>query len=225
MPSPKLAHVILNTSNFETVKNWYMQVLEATVGVETSDHSVCFLRTDESHHRFGIFKAAKIDDSTAVVPPGVDELIQQSRLQPFLVRAPDLARAARCSHPARGCRHRADDVLNHGPTISMYYTDPDKNVVELFFDTAYTEEQIVEFYAGGDSNAFGATPFDPAEMLQGSSAESRWLNSSPGPRRPSDRARQMRSTQHPASTPRSQHDVPLGRTHAHAVRQLRPSRK
>ncbi|MFD4558927.1 VOC family protein [Streptomyces sp. NPDC058469] len=167
MPSPKLAHVILNTSNFETVKNWYMQVLEATVGVETSDHSVCFLRTDESHHRFGIFKAAKIDDSTAVVPPGVDELIQQSRLHHFSFEHPTLPELL-------DAHIRLVDVgivptmcLNHGPTISMYYTDPDKNVVELFFDTAYTEEQIVEFYAGGDGNAFGATPFDPAEMLQG----------------------------------------------------------
>ena len=67
MPSPKLAHIILNTSNFDAVKQWYMEVLEATVGVETSDHSVCFLRTDESHHRFGIFRAAETDDSIAVV--------------------------------------------------------------------------------------------------------------------------------------------------------------
>jgi hypothetical protein len=57
--------------------------------------------------------------------------------------------------------------LNHGPTISIYYTDPDKNVIELFYDTAYSEEQIIEFYDGGDANAFGATPFDPADMLHG----------------------------------------------------------
>jgi catechol-2,3-dioxygenase len=167
MPSPKLAHVILNTSNFETMKTWYMQVLEATVGVETSDHSVCFLRTDESHHRFGIFNAAKTDRSIAVVPPGVEEVVPQSRLHHFSFEYPTLA-ALLDSHT-----RLADSTLlptmclNHGPTISMYYTDPDGNVVELFFDTAYTEEQIIEFYAGGDGNAFGATPFDPAEMLQG----------------------------------------------------------
>ncbi|MFE1961574.1 VOC family protein [Streptomyces sp. NPDC059479] len=167
MPSPKLAHIILNTSNFEAVKNWYLHVLEATVGIETPDHSACFLRTDESHHRFGIFQAAEIDDSTAVVPPGVDEHIKQSRLNHFSFEYPTLAELL----DAHARIAEADIVpmmcLNHGPTVSLYYTDPDKNAVELFWDAAYTEEQIVEFYAGGASNAYGATPFDPAEMLQG----------------------------------------------------------
>ncbi|MFC8828794.1 VOC family protein [Streptomyces sp. NPDC057137] len=164
MPSPKLAHVILNTSNFEAMKKWYMQVLEATVGVETSDHSVCFLRTDESHHRFGIFSAAKTDDSIAVVPPGVDDPLRQSRLHHFSFEHPTLAELLDAHVRIMDSSIRPTMCLNHGPTISLYYTDPDGNVVELFFDTAYTEEQIVEFYAGGDGNAFGATPFDPAEM-------------------------------------------------------------
>jgi catechol-2,3-dioxygenase len=167
MPSPKLAHVILNTSNFDAVKQWYMEVLEATVGVETSDHSVCFLRTDESHHRFGIFRAAETDDSIAVVPPGVDELIPQSRLHHFSFEYTTLAELLDAHVRMADSSILPTMCLNHGPTVSMYYTDPDKNVVELFFDTAYTEQQIIEFYAGGDSNAFGATPFDPAEMLQG----------------------------------------------------------
>jgi catechol-2,3-dioxygenase len=167
MPSPKLAHVILNTSNFETLKKWYMQVLEATVGVETSDHSVCFLRTDEAHHRFGIFNAAKIDDSVAVVPPGFDQVIPQSRLHHFSFEYPTLAELLDAQVRIADSSIVPTMCLNHGPTISIYYTDPDKNVVELFYDTAYDEEQIIEFYAGGDANAFGATPFDPADMLHG----------------------------------------------------------
>ena len=167
MPSPKLAHVILNTSNFETMKKWYMRVLEATVGVETSDHSVCFLRTDESHHRFGIFNAAKIDDSIAVVPPGFDQVVPQSRLHHFSFEYPTLAELLDAQVRIADSSIVPTMCLNHGPTISIYYTDPDKNVIELFYDTAYSEEQIIEFYDGGDANAFGATPFDPADMLHG----------------------------------------------------------
>jgi len=167
MPSPKLAHIIVNTSNFDAVKKWYMEVLEATVGVETSDHSVCFLRTDESHHRFGIFSAAVTDDSIAVVPPGVEGAVPQSRLHHFSFEYPTLGELLDAHVRIAGSSILPTMCLNHGPTISMYYMDPDKNVVELFFDTAYSEEQIIEFYAGGDRNAFGATPFDPAEMSQG----------------------------------------------------------
>jgi hypothetical protein len=42
--------------------------------------------------------------------------------------------------------------LNHGPTMSMYYEDPDHNAVELFYDNKFSEEQILAF--------------DPAELLQ-----------------------------------------------------------
>jgi hypothetical protein len=56
--------------------------------------------------------------------------------------------------------------LNHGPTMSMYYEDPSRNTVELYYDTRYTEEQIAEFYAGGDRYVLGAIPFDPVEVLK-----------------------------------------------------------
>ena len=56
--------------------------------------------------------------------------------------------------------------MNHGPTMSMYYEDPGRNTVELYYDTRYTEEQITEFYAGGDRYVLSAIPFDPAELLK-----------------------------------------------------------
>jgi 2,4-dichlorophenol 6-monooxygenase len=56
--------------------------------------------------------------------------------------------------------------MNHGPTMSVYYQDPDRNVVELFYDTKYTQEQLAEFYAGGDRYVLSAIPFDPAKKLE-----------------------------------------------------------
>src|SRR5258706_1590761 len=45
MASPKISHLILNTANYEAMKQWYLDVFEATIGVETSDHSAYFQET------------------------------------------------------------------------------------------------------------------------------------------------------------------------------------
>jgi catechol-2,3-dioxygenase len=163
--SPRLSHLVLNTSNYEATKQWYLEVLAATIGVETSDHTACFLRTDESHHRIGMFKAAETDDSVAATPPGSAE-VRKARVNHFAFEYPTLedlletyVRIAESAIVPTMC-------LNHGPTMSMYYQDPSKNAVELFYDTKFTEEQITEFYAGGDRYVLGAVPFDPAEMLK-----------------------------------------------------------
>jgi hypothetical protein len=50
--------------------------------------------------------------------------------------------------------------------MSMYYEDPDRNTVELFYDTGFSEQEIVDFYAGGDRYVLSASPFDPAQMLR-----------------------------------------------------------
>ena len=39
---------------------------------------------------------------------------------------------------------------------------PVGGAVELFYDNAYSEEQIVEFHAGGDRYVRSATRLDPA---------------------------------------------------------------
>jgi hypothetical protein len=50
--------------------------------------------------------------------------------------------------------------------MSVYYQDPDRNVVELFYDTKYSQEQLAEFYTGGDRYVLSAIPFHPAEKLE-----------------------------------------------------------
>ena len=50
--------------------------------------------------------------------------------------------------------------------MTIYYTDPDKNTVELFYDTAFTEEQLVAFYGGDEVEIPRPVPFDPAQALK-----------------------------------------------------------
>jgi len=148
------------------MKNWYLDVLEAEIGVETSNHSACFLRTDENNHRLGMFSVAKTDESVSMAPPGFDGPAV-ARVNHFAFEHPTLEklfeayeRLAESSITPAGC-------FNYGPTLSIYYQDPDKNIVELFYDKGLTEEQLLEFYAGGDHYILGAAPFDPDELLRG----------------------------------------------------------
>ncbi len=57
--------------------------------------------------------------------------------------------------------------INHGPTTSMYYADPDGNQVELQIDNYDTVEEAGKFFFGP---AFAKNPigvdFDPAELAR-----------------------------------------------------------
>jgi catechol-2,3-dioxygenase len=164
--SPKLAHLILNTGNYEAMKEWYLCVLDATVGIETAGQSGCFLRIDESHHRIGMFKVANADASGADAIPGSDDPVSKSRLNHFSFEYPTLQELLETHARVAKESINPTECMNHGPTMSIYYHDPDKNMIELFYDNRYSEEQIVEWYGGGDSYVRSATSFDPEEKLQ-----------------------------------------------------------
>jgi len=163
--SPKLAHFILNTSNYEATKQWYLEVLEATIGIETSDQTACFLRIDESHHRIGMFKVGETDDSLAMTRPGATDGIK-ARMNHFAFEYATLEELLETYERIALSAIIPKLCLNHGPTMSIYYEDPNSNGVELYYDTKYSEEQISEFYAGGDRYVLGARPFDPSEVLK-----------------------------------------------------------
>ena len=166
MAAPKISHLILNTANYEAMKQWYLDVFEAKIGVETSGHSACFLQTDESHHRIGMFNVAKTDESAAMTAPGARDVGALSRLNHFAFEYPALAELFETYGRLAESSILPAISLNHGPTMSIYYQDPDRNVVELFYDNQYTDEQIAEFYAGGDRYVLGAIPFDPARLME-----------------------------------------------------------
>ena len=165
MASPTLAHVILNTSNYDSMKDWYINVLDATIGVEIGGGAGCFLRIDESHHRIGMFKVANADSSEGLAHPGAPDPTPKSRLNHFSFEYATLDDLLQTHARLDKEGISPAECLNHGPTVSMYFPDPDNNTIELFYDSNYSEEQIVEWYAGGESYAMGAVPFDPAAML------------------------------------------------------------
>jgi len=150
----KLAHVVLRTrSNFDAMVQWYCAVLGAQIVFNAG--RLIFLSYDDEHHRIAI--AASEDfaerprravglDHIAFTYEDIDALLttyarlKEARILPFC-------------------------CVNHGPTTSLYYHDPDQNKIELQVDnfadmteaTALMQEQF-------SINPVGEE-FDPEELL------------------------------------------------------------
>jgi catechol-2,3-dioxygenase len=163
MASPVLSHLVVNTSNYEPMKQWYLTVLEAEIGVESPTHSACFLRTDQNHHRLGLFNVAETDRSGSMAQPG-SQGPSVARLNHFAFEYPTLHKLFDAHAHLADLAVTPRIALNHGPTMSIYYQDPDQNTVELFYDNGYTEERLIEFFEAG--HVLDGIPFDPAELAK-----------------------------------------------------------
>ena len=157
MASPsKFAHVVFNTHRYEEMIGWYLRVFEARV--QHRDDRLAFLTYDDEHHRFAFLNLGPAPDGLAPRRPGsvgVNHLAYTWRNLGELV---DLYK-----------RLRADGIrplrpVRHGPTLSLYYADPDGNQLEFQVDVL-APDAANEFMRGPafDANPIGE-PFDPDEL-------------------------------------------------------------
>jgi len=151
----KFAHFVLKTANFDAVIGWYSTVLQARVAHRND--FIAFLTYDDEHHRVAVINTpgAPAPDEAAVgvhhvayTYAGLGELLATYRRL-----------KARGIEPAR--------CINHGPTTSMYYRDPDGLRVELQVDNFATMDEANAYLAGPD---FAANPigvlFDPEDLIR-----------------------------------------------------------
>ena len=153
--APKqLAHVVLRTNRFEEMVAWYRTVLAAEVVF--SDGMLGFLTYDEEHHRIAIATIPGLEER-APTAVGTDHVAFTFATLGDLLHT--YVRLAGEGITPFWC-------INHGPTTSMYYKDPDGNRVELQIDNLPTRESIDQWMRSG---AFAANPigvvFDPDELL------------------------------------------------------------
>lgn len=149
------AHFVLRSSNMQPMVDWYSAVLNMHV-VERNDY-ICFLTYDEEHHRLGIVNIAGL-------------------------HAPD-AKTWGLAHVAYTFRNIGELLgtwrrlkkmgiepyrpIHHGPTLSLYYRDPDGNSVELQVDVYATKADTAAYF---HTDAFRKNPigvaFDPDELAR-----------------------------------------------------------
>ena len=143
MPSPaRLAHVVFRTSDLPALRDFYLTLLEGTVSFE--NRRICFLTYDEEHHRVAIISDRKLPERPA-----------KTNFEHVAFAYQDL-RALLGNHDrllARGIK--PSWTVNHGPTTSFYYNDPDGNGIELQVDNYDTAGELHAFFA---SPAFDANP-------------------------------------------------------------------
>lgn len=152
----RLAHIALRTNRLEQMIHWYCSVLGAKV-VYGSD-KIAFLTYDDEHHRIALVATAQFPDKPEQVCVGYAHtaFAYDSLMELF----------------GTYVRLKADDILpvrsiNHGPTVSFYYADPDGNQIELQVDSFPDADATTAWMR---SEAFERNPigieFDPDEMLQ-----------------------------------------------------------
>ncbi|AWW35574.1 MULTISPECIES: VOC family protein [Streptomyces] len=165
MSSPaKLAHVVLRTQHLSEMRDWYVTVLDAKVMHE--DAASVFITYDDEHHRIALANMADLENPEH----GGSEQPVEKREKPAAATADtDIFEAL--AGPSTGLFHIAftydtlDELLgnyerlaeveiwpvlamNHGVTTSMYYRDPEDNLVELQIDNFATAEEAEDFMQG-----------------------------------------------------------------------------
>ncbi|KAI1105771.1 Glyoxalase/Bleomycin resistance protein/Dihydroxybiphenyl dioxygenase [Jackrogersella minutella] len=150
-----MAHVVLRTPRFKPMIEFYKAMLGAHVVVETP--VLAFLTYDDEHHRIAI----------AAVPGCGDKIRTSAGLDHISFNfnsLNDLA-TAYLQRKARGILPIWS--VNHGPTTSMYYQDPDGNVIETQVDNFETAEEATAFMMSPvmAENPFGVD-FNPEDLIK-----------------------------------------------------------
>ena len=150
----KLAHVVLRTARLAQMIAWYETVLAARV-VHT-DGVLAFLTYDDEHHRIAIAGIPGLEERPPTVA-GTDHVAFTHADLGDLLNT--WARLKREGIEPYWC-------INHGPTTSMYYKDPDGNRVELQIDNFDTDETNRWMRSG----EFGQNPigvvFEPDALFE-----------------------------------------------------------
>jgi catechol-2,3-dioxygenase len=150
----KLAHIVRRTTRFDEMVRWYQTVFGARV--VHADGMLAFLSYDDEHHRFAIVNVPGLAEAPPMAA-GTDHVAFTYAALGDLLQT--------------WARLRDEGIepywcVNHGPTTSMYYKDPDGSSVELQVDNFPSAEQCNEWMKKAD---FAANPigviFDPAELL------------------------------------------------------------
>lgn len=151
----KLAHLVFRTPRYEAMVAWYSLVLGARVAF--ADAMLTFLTYDDEHHRVALVNLPQLADCDPA-SAGVDHVaFTYSSLDDLLSTYERLKHAG--IEPVW--------CINHGPTTSMYYRDPDGGRVELQVDNFASNEALDAWFRSG---AFARNPigveFAPDRLLE-----------------------------------------------------------
>ncbi|KAL6253127.1 hypothetical protein RBB50_000848 [Rhinocladiella similis] len=149
------AHIVLRTACLPKMKDFYTSFLGGRIQHEND--FVAFITYDEEHHRVAILG---VPETSAKVPTscGLEHVAYSFRTLEELLMA---------YRQRKAIGIEPSWCVNHGPTTSIYYKDPDGNMIETQVDNFATIEEANDFMHGKyfAENPIG-TDFDPEELIQ-----------------------------------------------------------
>lgn len=150
-----LAHVVLRTAKLQELVEFWTTFLGASV--THKDDSIAFLRYDEEHHRIAII----------AIPGTVPRDPKATGLHHIAFSYNTLGDLLRAYRQRKDLAILPTWSVNHGPTTSIYYNDPDGNMIETQVDNFDTPEAAMAFMSGPlfAENPIG-TDFDPEKLYQ-----------------------------------------------------------
>jgi catechol-2,3-dioxygenase len=154
-PPRKFAHVVLRTSRYHEVVDFYKALLCAHSTF--SNDILSFLTYDEEHHRIAVLNVSGLQDQQRGAAGVHHVAFTYDSLADLIA---NYERAKLQNIEPVWC-------TNHGPTTSFYYRDPDGNQLELQVENFATVEESIEFLHSPEfaENPIGVD-FDPEELAR-----------------------------------------------------------
>ena len=151
----KLAHVVLRTNNLQEMVTYYTTFLGGQVIYE--NEMLAFISYDEEHHRIAILGA-----------PGTQPKQKTScGLEHIAFTFTSLSTLLLSYRQRKQKGIPPLWPVNHGPTTSIYYRDPDGNMIETQVDNFDDPDAATEFMKSEHfaENPIGAD-FDPEDWIR-----------------------------------------------------------
>jgi catechol-2,3-dioxygenase len=167
------AHFVLRSSNMQRVVDWYATALNMRV-VKHNDF-ITFLTYDDEHHRLAVVNI-----------PGLHAPDQKSwGLAHVAYTFRDVGELLSTYRRLKNVGIEPYRPIHHGPTLSMYYHDPDGNSVEFQVDCYRTKQEASAYF---QTEAFTKNPigvnFDPETLVaayEAGASEAELLRQPDGP--------------------------------------------
>lgn len=150
-----LAHVVLRTANLELMQDFYTTFLGGKVAHRND--TISFITYDEEHHRIAIIG----------IPTTAPKNRHSCGLEHVAFTFPDLSSMLLAYRQRKARGISPIWAVNHGVSMSLYYNDPDGNMLETQVDNFNTSEEATQYM---QSAAFAENPigvdFDPEDMIK-----------------------------------------------------------
>lgn len=152
--SKRLAHIVFQTNQIQEMRDFYMTLLEAHVVFE--NEAMCFITYDDEHHRLAFMN----------VPGGsAPRPLNSVGLMHSAFTFADLESLLENYQRLLTLGIEPVAPIQHGPTTSIYYRDPDRCLIELQIDNFQTAAEATTFMQSPEYSEDPLGPvFDPVRM-------------------------------------------------------------